>query len=199
MKVNRLVAPLKSREWELSLGISGLPLYAWEQRPIGVEYWLAGGPTSATKLYSHSFYARTSGMIYLQGAMQFHKRWAAVASLGYSHLDIKYVYPSTGATDWRDQSEGFTAFAGLRYYYVSRPAFKMYAAAQGGLFLHTGGQEYWHMLDDNPKRFLGGQFTFVGMQFGKKWFGEVELWGFGDYYTIILPPSGGRVGFGYRF
>lgn len=38
-----------------------------------------------------------------------------------------------------------------------------------------------------------------GLSFGKKWFGEIEFYGLGDYYTTIFPGCGGRVGFGYRF
>lgn len=197
LQVWQSALPLQKKTWELSLGISGMPLYAYELKPLGYEYSLEA-PMSASGLYRNSFYATTSGMVSLQAVWQFHQRWAAISSIGYSHLDMKRVRPSTQEVVFHGGEEIFTAFAGIRFYFVSRPAFKLYTAAQGGLFLHFGNTDYWEFLH-NPDRLLGGQFTFYGMQFGRKWFAEVEFYGIGDYYCTTLPGLGGHIGFGYRF
>ena len=191
VKTSRMIStyqtniPLEKRTFELSLGFSGPPMFTFENI----------APATEQDLYIIS--ARTAGVIALQGAWQFHKRWAVIASLGYSHMDIKYEDLYTEITRRQDNSEVFTSFAGMRYYYISRSAFKMYASAQCGLMLHSGGKDYWNGLY-YPNR-VGLQLTFIGIQFGKKWFGEIEFYGLGDYYATVFPGCGGRVGFGYRF
>ncbi len=189
VKTSRMIStfqpniPLEKRTFELSLGFSGPPFI--------------GQNVPATEQYQYNITTRTAGVIALQGAWQFHKEWAVIASLGYSHMDIKYEDLYTEITRRRDYTEVFTAFAGMRYYYISRSAFKMYASAQCGLLLHSGGKDYWNRVS-YPNR-VGVQLTIFGIQFGKKWFGEIEFYGLGDYYYTLFPGCGGRVGFGYRF
>ncbi|MBQ9548671.1 MAG: hypothetical protein IJV01_05905 [Bacteroidales bacterium] len=191
------IMPLEKKEWELSMGISGMPLYAAEISPFGVESFRRN-PESATGMYENSFEARTSGVIALQGMYRFHERFAAIASLGYSHLKARNISPSTKTTEAWEHSTIVTAFAGLRYYYLSESFWRLYGAVQCGLFLHDGNSGYWKRLEA-PNRSLGGQITFLGVQFGRKWFGEVEVFGLGDNYSVILPPFGGRLAVGYRF
>jgi hypothetical protein len=61
------------------------------------------------------------------------------------------------------------------------------------VFFHSGE------IDREKDGHWGGQVTFLGMQFGRKWFLDWEMYGFGDYYTTIIPLIGGKIGIGYRF
>ena len=175
------IYPLESNTWELSLSVSGKPAYSGlmvmdRERPVEgcVE----------TKSY---------GMFSILAACQFHPRWALTGSFGYSHYD--HLEYHEDAWNYTGNGDVATAFAGVRFYHVSRPAFKLYSAVQAGMFywfnnLHSPRTPYWH---------LGGQLTFLGMQFGRKWFFDWELFGMGDYYITIIPPLCGRIGVGYRF
>ena len=173
--------PLEKRTWEVSLGVNWKPLYSGA---LGMDKRV---PEDGIWTRIHTY-----GMVSLQAAWQFDKRWALIGSLGYSYFENQ-VADDDGL--WKCYGHGnvFTAFVGMRYYYFSRPTFKFYSAAQTGVFFHSGeiGREkdgHW-----------GGQVTFLGMQFGQKWFLDWEMYGVGDYYTTIIPLVGGRIGVGYRF
>lgn len=193
-----MLYPPEKKTWELSLGISGMPLSEWTRTPLGIDRKQRYGPMSATQLYENSFYAYTTGFISLQAAWKFHRRWALTGNLGLCNTSFIYVNPSTGVREGHQNSLCFTALAGIRYYYVSRPYFKMYGAAQMGLRFQSAQPRQWAHYSE-PERHLGIQMTFCGMQFGQKWFAEVECYGFGDHYATILPFVGGRIGVGYRF
>ena len=173
--------PLEKRTWEVSLGVNWKPLYS-------------GALVMDKRVPEDGIWTRihTCGMVSLQAAWQFDKRWALIGSLGYSYFDNQ-VEDYDGL--WRCYGHGnvFTAFVGMRYYYFSRPTFKFYSAAQTGVFFHSGE------IDREKDGHWGGQVTFLGMQFGRKWFLDWEMYGFGDYYTTIIPLIGGKIGIGYRF
>jgi hypothetical protein len=190
--------PAEKKTWEVSFGISGMPLSEWTRQPLGADHMRRYGPMSATELYDNSFYARTTGFFAVQAAWKFHRKWALTGSVGFCHTGFTFVNPSTGAKEGYQSSVCVTALAGIRYYYVSRPYFKMYCAGQLGLRFQSSKPEVWTYYSE-PERHLGLQMTFCGMQFGKKWFAEVECYGIGDYYVTLLPFMGGRIGVGYRF
>ncbi len=174
------IYPLGSNTWELSLSVSGKPVYA-------------GIPAMDYKPEEGCVNTKPYGLFSLLAAWQFHPRWAVTGSVGYSHFD----YREYRADAWNYTGNGdvATAFAGVRFYHVSRPAFKLYSAVQAGAF-------FWFKNLDSPVKrnwHLGGQVTWLGMQFGRKWFFDWELLGVGDYYTVIIPLAGGRIGVGYRF
>ena len=192
-----IICPITKKHFELSLGISGEPLYAFEVAPLGVEAF-PEGPYSATELYGNSYYGRTAGMFTLEAAWQFHKRWALVGSAGYSHVHLDYVDPSTDAVTRQESGDVFTLFGGIRYYYVSRPAFKSYGGLQMGLLFHTGDASFWKN-SSLPDRKFSAQYTFWGMSFGSRMFCTLEFYGMGEYYITLMPGFGGKLGIGYRF
>ena len=194
---NLSIYPLKKKPFELSFSISGEPGYAFEVAPFGFEYF-SMGPFSATDLYDYSYYARTSGVFSLEAAWQFNECLALTGSVGYSSFKFSHVDPSTDRMTRTEMGSVFTVFAGLRFYWLSRPVWKTYSAFQGGYYHPMGETSYWQKTA-KPDRQFGGQLTLFGLHIGRKSFLVLELYGFGDYYNTILPGAGGKIGYGYRF
>jgi len=113
----------------------------------------------------------------------FNDRWSAGLSTGYTGCVWKVVDINTGATN----STTFMSFIPIcaegRLNYLNKPAVKLYGSLEAGVMLSVGGGV--QVVPDV-------QLNPIGVEFGKKFFGMVEL-GVGMNYT------GGRIGIGYRF
>ena len=68
--------------------------------------------------------------------------------------------------------------------YLNRPAVKLYGSLEAGVFLPIGSDEFQVIPNF--------QLNPIGVEFGRKFFGMVEL-GIGMNYVPL------RVGLGYRF
>ena len=113
----------------------------------------------------------------------FNDQWSVGLSTGYTGCVWKVIDKDTRAV----HSTSYMTFIPLnivgRCNYLSRPAVKLYGSLEaGGLFSFGGDFSAAPNVQINP----------IGIEFGRKLFGMVEL-GIGMNYT------GGRIGLGYRF
>lgn len=120
----------------------------------------------------------------LEALYDFDGRWSAGLSTGYLGTVWKIVDKNDHSNV---KSTSYLTFIPItlegRCNYLNRPAFKLYGSIEaGGLFSFGEDFNVAPDLQLNP----------IGMEFGRKFFGMMEL-GVGMNYTGV------RVGLGYRF
>ena len=113
----------------------------------------------------------------------FNPRWSLGLSTGYTGCVWKVVDKDTKAVHNATYLTLLPLNVVGRYNYLNRPSWKLYGSLEaGGLFSVGGDFSVAPNVQLNP----------IGVEYGKKFFGMLEL-GVGMNYT------GGRLGIGYRF
>ena len=142
------------------------------------------------------------GTLQLQYAYHF-RRWFSIgANLG---LDLLYGALYDGYTHERkgwQQAWGLSFYPEFRFTYLTKPVVRLYSGiGLGAGFYHNFNTEFSRMYNPETDTYQAEdpwssvpilQFTPIGVSFGRKLFGFVDLqWG-----TLLV---GGRAGIGYRF
>lgn len=114
----------------------------------------------------------------------FNPKWSAGLGIGYSGFEMITKEIATGNVKSRSYFTLLPITAIGRFNYLNRPAVKLYGSLEAGVFLPIGSDDFQVIpnLQLNP----------IGIEFGRRFFGMVEL-GIGMNYVPV------RVGLGYRF
>ena len=119
----------------------------------------------------------------VEGMYSFNESWSVGLGAGYLGTVFKVVDKDTRAVKSSSTINIFPLTAIGRYNYLNRPAVKLYGSLElGGMFMF---QDDFQVVPDV-------QLNPIGVEFGRRFFGMVEL-GVGMNYTGI------RGGLGYRF
>lgn len=114
----------------------------------------------------------------------FNHRWSAGLGIGYSGFEMITKDKTTGDVKNRAYFTLLPVTAIGRCNYLNRPAVKLYGSLEAGVFFP---------IDDGEFQIVPNlQLNPIGVEFGRKLFGMVEL-GIGMNYVPL------RVGLGYRF
>ena len=119
----------------------------------------------------------------IEALYSFNPRWSVGLGVGYSGFEMVTKEIATGNVTKRDYFTLMPITAIGRCNYLNRPAVKLYGSLELGAFFTIGGD--FEVVPDV-------QLNPFGVEFGKRFFGLVEL-GVGLNYVPL------RVGLGYRF
>ena len=119
----------------------------------------------------------------LEGMYSFNESWSVGLGTGYLGTTFKVVDKDTREVKSSSVISIFPLTAIGRYNYLNRPAVKLYGSLElGGMF----------MFQDELQVVPDVQLNPIGVEFGRRFFGMVEL-GIGMNYTGL------KGGIGYRF
>lgn len=127
----------------------------------------------------------TPPYISVEGLYSFNEDWSAGLSVGYCGTVFKTVDKDTREVHSRSTITLIPINVEGRLNYMNRPKCKLYGSIEAGIFLNFGN-------GDGSKIVPDVQLNPIGVEFGRRFFGSVEL-GIGMNYTGV------RGGIGYRF
>jgi len=127
----------------------------------------------------------TPPYISVEGLYSFNEDWSAGLSVGYCGTVFKTVDKDTREVHNRSIITLIPINVEGRLNYMNRPKCKLYGSIEAGIFLNFGN-------GDGSKIVPDVQLNPIGVEFGRRFFGSVEL-GIGMNYTGV------RGGIGYRF
>ena len=119
----------------------------------------------------------------IEALYSFNPRWSVGLGVGYSGFEMVTKEIATGNVTKRDYFTLMPITAIGRCNYLNRPAVKLYGSLELGAFFTIGGD--FEVVPDV-------QLNPIGVEFGKRFFGLVEL-GVGLNYVGV------NAGVGYRF
>lgn len=120
----------------------------------------------------------------VEGLYSFNEDWSVGVSLGYCGTVFKTVDKDTREVHSTSAITLIPINVEGRLNYMNRPKCKLYGSLEAGAFLSFGSGDFQLVPDV--------QINPIGVEFGRRFFGSVEL-GIGMNYTGI------RGGVGYRF
>lgn len=121
----------------------------------------------------------------VEGLYSFNEDWSVGLSVGYCGTVFKTVDKDTREVHNRSTITLIPINVEGRLNYMNRPNCKLYGSLEAGIFLNLGNGSGSPVVPDV-------QLNPIGVEFGRRFFGSVEL-GIGMNYTGI------RGGVGYRF
>ena len=127
----------------------------------------------------------TPPYISVEGLYSFNEDWSAGLSVGYCGTVFKTVDKDTREVHNRSTITLIPINVEGRLNYMNRPKCKLYGSLEAGIFLNLGNGDGSPVVPDV-------QLNPIGVEFGRRFFGCVEL-GIGMNYTGV------RGGIGYRF
>ena len=127
----------------------------------------------------------TPPYISVEGLYSFNEDWSAGLSVGYCGTVFKTVDKDTREVHSRSTITLIPINVEGRLNYMNRPKCKLYGSIEAGIFLNFGNGDGSPVVPDV-------QLNPIGVEFGRRFFGSVEL-GIGMNYTGV------RGGIGYRF
>ena len=127
----------------------------------------------------------TPPYISVEGLYSFNEDWSVGLSVGYCGTVFKTVDKDTREVHNRSTITLIPINVEGRLNYMNRPKCKLYGSLEAGIFLNLGNGSGSPVVPDV-------QLNPIGVEFGRRFFGSVEL-GIGMNYTGI------RGGVGYRF
>ncbi len=127
----------------------------------------------------------TPPYISVEGLYSFNEDWSAGLSVGYCGTVFKTVDKDTREVHNRSTITLIPINVEGRLNYMNRPKCKLYGSLEAGIFLNLGNGDGSPVVPDV-------QLNPIGVEFGRRFFGSVEL-GIGMNYTGV------RGGIGYRF
>ena len=183
--------------FSVNVGVSGIPLYAFQDAGYSIGEKFYDEPEYITELYNFDIKSKTFGTYSVEASCQLGRRWAILLNVGYSRMEADYYDIRTDEYLKSEADDIFSILAGGRFYWMNTRSHKLYSSVYMGLMLHDRSLEYWEKSNYDNDGF-GFQVTIFGWQFGKgRVYGVLEA-GVGDLYTGII-PLGTRLGVGYRF
>ena len=150
---------------------------------VALPWWAIGVGLSADKDAGETSKVDFPPYVSLDGIYSFNTRWSLGLSVGYCGLTA-HVYNADGTEKGDPSSLVLIPVTAVgRYNYLYRPKVKLYGSLEGGVIFCPDADS--DVLPD-------AQLNPIGVEFGRKVFGLVEL-GIGLNYTGV------RAGLGWRF